>query len=164
MAVPTGTPTEPTHKASTQIAAPPATVWAMVADVTRMARLSPVCGRNEWLGDRAEPLVGARFRGYNRNRGFRWSRECVVTEAEPGRVFAFSTIFKGVESTRWRYSFTETPVGTTVTEAYQVVSVPRWLRALWRLPGAKARSERDHVSNIASMLHNLKAAAESARP
>ncbi len=160
MAIPTGALTEPTHEATIQVSAPPHEVWSVVADVGRMAQCSPVCRRNEWLGEVAEPVVGARFRGSNRSRGFRWSRECVVTEAEPGRVFAFSTIFKGVESTRWRYSFTETPGGTLVTEAYQVVSVPRWLRALWRMPGAKARSERDHVSNIAQTLEHLKAAAE----
>ncbi|HVM40732.1 MAG TPA: SRPBCC family protein [Acidimicrobiia bacterium] len=161
MDVTPGPLTAPTHEASIEIAAPPEEVWPLVADVTRMAQLSPVCRRNEWLGEPAKPVVGARFRGHNRNGVFRWSRECTVTEAEPGRRFAFSTLFKGAESTRWRYTFEPTADGTRVTEAYEVVSVPRWLRILWRLPGARAKSERDHVANIAGMLDHLKAAAES---
>jgi hypothetical protein len=164
MAVKTGLLTAPLHEATLEVNAPPDEVWGMVADITRMGEYSPVCRRNEWVGEPSEPVVGARFRGYNRNGPFRWSRECAVTEVEPGRVFAFSTIFKGAESTRWRYAFAPTSAdGTLVTEAYQVIRVPRWVRALWLLPGGKAKAERDHKRNIAGTLENIRAAAEGAR-
>ena len=42
----------------------------------------------EWLkGDVAGP--GAVFKGHNRNGGKSWTTTCTVTDAEPGRVFAF---------------------------------------------------------------------------
>jgi len=164
MSTATGPITRPTHEAAVEIAASPHDIWAMVAEVPRMGEWSPVCHTVEWIGDPAAPEVGARFRGHNRLNGVRWSRECVVTEAEPGRAFAFSTIFKGAESTRWRYSFEAIDGGTRVTESYQVVSVPRWLRLLWLVPGAKAKSERDTRWNIGQTLEALKKAAESERP
>src|SRR5436190_1650856 len=111
MAVKTGVLTKAVHEATVEIGAPLGDLWEMVADVRRMGRYSPVCRRNRWLGEQCDPVVGARFRGYNRAGGFRWSRECIVTESEPGRVFSFSTIFKGAESTRWRYSFVTTSAG-----------------------------------------------------
>jgi uncharacterized protein YndB with AHSA1/START domain len=158
----TGTITDPTHQASTEVAAPPHEVWGMVADVTRMGEWSPVCHTVEWIGEPAEAVVGARFRGHNRLNGLRWSRECVVTEAEPGRVFAFSTLYKGDESTRWRYLLEPTGGGATlVTEAYEVVSMPAWLRALRAVPGVKAKTERDTRWNIGESLARLKRAADA---
>ena len=51
------------------------------------------CRRAKWLSPAPdEALVGARFRGHNRSRGFRWSRVCEVIEADPGRAFAFRTV------------------------------------------------------------------------
>ena len=158
----TGTIGEPTAESSIDIAATPQEVWAIVSDVTRTPEWSPVCTRCEWLDGARAPVVGARFRGHNRLNGARWSRECVVTEAEPGVVFAFSTLFKGEESTRWRYRLEPTGSGTRLTEAYEVVVVPRWVRTLRRLPGAAAKSDRDTRRNISTSLERLKAIAEGA--
>lgn len=150
---------EPTAEASVEIAAPPGAVWALVSDVTRTPEWSPVCHRCEWL-DGDAPVVGARFRGHNRLNGARWSRDCVVTEAEPERTFAFSTLFKGDESTRWRYTLELNGEGTRLTEAYEVVLIPPWLRALRRLPGVAAKSDRDTRWNLGTSLDRIKAIAE----
>lgn len=155
--------TEPTTELAVEIGAPPADVWRIVADVTRIPEWSPVCHRCEWIEDAEAGAVGAHFRGHNRLNGARWSRDCVVTAAEPGEVFAFSTLFKGQESTRWRYRFEPTDSGTRVSEAYQIVTMPRWVRMLRRLPGALAKTERDTQRNIETSLARLKAVAE-ARP
>ena len=156
----TGTITQPTYQDSIEIAAPPAEVWRMVAEVTRMGEWSPVCHTVEWIGEPAAPAAGARFRGKNRVNGVRWSRECVITEADPGRVCAFSTVFRGQEQTRWRYRFELAGDRTRVAEEYQIVSIPLWLRALRAVPGVKAKSERDTRWNIGETLARLKAAAE----
>lgn len=153
--------TEPTAEASIEVAAPPERLWAMVSDVTRMGTWSPVCHTCEWIGEPAAPEVGARFRGDNRLNGFRWSRECEITESEPGRSFGFSTRFKGEESTRWRYRFEPHGASTRVTESYEVVMVPRWVRLLRRLPGAAAKSDRDMRRNLSQTLERLKEAAEA---
>lgn len=150
----------PTAEKSIEVDASPEACWAVVSDVTRTPEWSPVCHRVEWVGDRAEPVVGARFRGHNRLNGARWARECVVTVAEPGREFAFSTEFKGEESTRWRYRFEPVGSKTRITEAYESVMVPRWVRALRMLPGAMAKTERDTRNNISTSLERLKAIVE----
>jgi uncharacterized protein YndB with AHSA1/START domain len=155
--------TEPTTQLEIEVAAAPADVWRVVADVTRTPEWSPVCHRCEWLDGSAGPVVGARFRGHNKLNGARWSRDCEVTAAETGEVFAFSTSFKGQESTRWRYRFEPAAKGTRVSEAYQVVMVPRWVRAMRRLPGAMAKTERDTQQNIVTSLDRLKAIIERER-
>jgi hypothetical protein len=137
-------------------------VWALVADPTRTPEWSPVCHRCEWIDGSTEPVVGARFRGHNRLNGARWSRDCQVTAAEPHSVFAFSTTFKGQESTRWRYRLEPTSSGTKVTEAYEIVAMPRWVRAMRRLPGALAKTERDTQTNIETSLDRIKAIVERA--
>jgi uncharacterized protein YndB with AHSA1/START domain len=151
--------TEPTTELTVEIDAPAVEVWRVVTDVTRIPEWSPVCHRCEWLGP-SEPVVGARFRGHNRLNGARWSRECVVTAAEPEAMFAFSTSFRGQESTRWRYRLEPTASGTRVSEAYQVVMVPLWVRAMRRLPGASAKTERDTQRNIETSLDRLRAIVE----
>lgn len=156
----TGTITEPTAETSIVIDAPAVALWEIVVDVTRIPEWSPVCRTVEWLDGSTTAVVGARFRGRNRLNGARWSRDCEITEAVPGSVLAFSTFFKGEESTRWRYRFDEAGLATRVTEAYQVVMVPRWVRAMRRLPGAAAKSERDTGWNIVTSLERLKAIAE----
>ncbi len=122
---------------------------------------SPVCHRVEWIDGASEAVAGARFRGHNRMNGARWSRECVITEAVPGQVLCFSTFFNGQESTRWRYRIEAEGSATRVDEAYQIVSMPRWVRFMRRLPGALAKTERDTASNLDTSLHRLKAIAEA---
>ena len=152
--------TEPTSETSIVIDASAAPLWEIVADVTRIPEWSPVCRAVEWLDGSSAAVVGARFRGHNRLNGARWSRDCVITEAEPGAVLAFSTLFKGQESTRWRYRLDPQGSSTTVREAYQIVTMPRWVRMFRRLPGALAKSERDTAWNLSTSLERLKAIAE----
>ncbi|MBA3652928.1 MAG: SRPBCC family protein [Actinobacteria bacterium] len=144
----------PTAEKQVQIAATPEKVWAIVSDPTRTPEWSPVCRRAEWI----EP--GARFRGHNRLNGARWSRECVITTSDPSRTFAFSTLFKGAESTRWRYQLDGAGGTTTLTEAYEIVAMPRWVRALRAVPGFGAKSDRDTQWNISTSLERIKALAE----
>jgi hypothetical protein len=151
---------EPTSEHSIEVDAAPAEVWAVVADVTRTPEWSPVCHRAEWIDGAGGPVVGARFRGHNKLNGARWSRDCQVTAAEPGSLFAFSTTFKGQESTRWRYRLEPSGSGTRVTEGYEVVTMPTWVRLMRMLPGAMAKTERDTQQNIETSLDRLKAIVE----
>lgn len=147
--------------ASIEIAAPAEVVWSLLSDIPRMGEWSPICHRCEWLGDSDHAEVGARFVGHNKANGARWSRECTITAAEPGRELAFTTYFRGAESTRWRYRFEATEHGTRVVEAYDVISVPRWVRLVRKLPGMPAKSLRDGQQGMSVTLERLKAAAEA---
>ncbi len=147
-------------EATADVAASPERVWSLVSDITRTGEWSPVCRRCEWLGDATSPEVGARFVGHNRQAGARWSRECVITASDPGKEFAFHTLFRGEEGTRWRYRFESTTDGTRVVESYEMVAVPRWVATLQRLPGMSNRSRRETHRGLVRTLEGLKAAAE----
>lgn len=145
-----------------EIAAAPERVWSLVADVTRMAEWSPVIVRCEWVGDATQAEVGARFVGHNRQSGARWSRECVITTCDPGAEVAFETLFSGAPSTRWRYRLEPSDEGTTLTESYEVVAMPRWVRALRRVPGMVERSRRDARRGMELTLERIGELAETA--
>lgn len=92
---------------SIDIAAAPAQVYDLRSrgtDITRMGEWSPECYRCEWLDGATEATPGARFRGYNRIRGYRWQRTVIVDVADRGREFAFTTVDDrtGRHETRWR--------------------------------------------------------------
>jgi uncharacterized protein YndB with AHSA1/START domain len=145
-----------------EIAAPPERVWSIVSDVTRTPDWSPVCHRVEWLPPSNGAEVGARFRGHNKLRMFRWSRECVIDEAEPARAFAFHTEIDGTTSTTWRYTLAPADGGgTRLTETYRAVSVPRWVWLLRKAGGAK-QSDKDTRRNISTSLERIKELAERA--
>jgi uncharacterized protein YndB with AHSA1/START domain len=154
---------KPTAESTIDVSAPPDVVWRLIADVTRTPEWSPVCYQCEWTTGGGKPVAGARFRGFNRLNRAKWSRECVVTEAEPARIFAFSALFKGRESTRWRYRLDGSGSTTTVSEAYEIVLIPPWLRVLRLVPGVKAKSARDTEWNISSSLQRIKAIAEDGK-
>lgn len=144
------------------VEAPAEHVWHLVSDVTRTGEWSPACRSCDWADGAAGPALGAEFVGHNRLNGFRWSRRCRVTASEPGRDFAFSTYFKGRESTRWRYRLEPAGYGRTrVTESYQVVSTPAWVKLLRLLPGAAGKQKRDLVANLEQSLRRLKHVAEA---
>lgn len=148
-------------EAETRMDADADVVWALLSDVTRMGQWSPVCRRCEWAPGSNAPSVGARFVGHSRQAGARWSRECVITACEPGREFAFHTLFRSAEGTRWRYRLEPDGHTTRVVESYEVVAVPRWVRTLRRLPGMASRSKRDTRRGMQRTLDRIKSAAES---
>ena len=64
-------------------------MYALITDLPTLASLAEEAEAMEWhKGDAAAP--GAVFKGHNRQRHARRGRtKCTVTDAEPGRVFAF---------------------------------------------------------------------------
>jgi uncharacterized protein YndB with AHSA1/START domain len=149
---------------STEVAADPDRVWALIADVTQMGRWSSVCRRCEWTGGAVGPGVGVRFVGHNRRGPARWSRVCEIVACDQGHEFAFRTLFKGVPSTCWRYRLERTPTGTLIVESYEMISMPRWVQLLSRVPGMKTKAKRDTRRDITSTLERIRAAAERADP
>lgn len=113
---------------SRRVAAAPDTVWAMVADVTRMGEWSPETTACRWKGGSAGPAVGARFQGTNVNEGRRWRTTNQVTVCEPGRRFTFETTAGPLRVARWDYRFEPDGDGCLVTEAWtdQRGRLARW--------------------------------------
>lgn len=96
------------------IQASPSAVYEQVSRPAQMGRWSP-----ENLGATVpgvdEPArVGLVFEGHNKRGAFRWTTRCTVTEADPGRLFAFRVHAIGLKRPRlrapiatWEYRFEE---------------------------------------------------------
>jgi len=141
------------------IAAPPEAVWALISDVRRMGEFSPENVGCEWIGDRREPVVGARFRGTNRNGKRQWKTVCKVVQSEPARVFAFEVKAAGLRVARWEYRFDPTDAGgCRVAETWidQRGKLATWLGG----PVSGVRNRAGH--NRAGMVTTLERVAATA--
>lgn len=113
--------------------ADPAAVWAVVVDVTRTGEWSHECTGCSWLGGatRAEP--GARFRGRNRQRVFRWGRVCEVVSAD-GHELVWRTVPTTFypDSTEWRIRVEPADGGgSRITQRFEVVKAPKLLDPIY---------------------------------
>ena len=142
-------------------AAPPAEVWELVSDVTRIGEFSPETFEARWLGGASGPQAGARFRGHVRRNGrgpVYWTT-CKVTASEPGREFAFAVNGPGeVVVNTWRYQLTPSGDGTDVTESFELPG-STLNRLYWRLAG-RARM-RTNLNGMRVTLEKMKVIAES---
>ncbi|MGH8931033.1 MAG: SRPBCC family protein [Egibacteraceae bacterium] len=145
--------------ASIVIEATPEAVYALVSDVPRLGGLGPECYRCEWNNGVGEPRVGTSFTGYNRLGDFEWSTQCVITAADPGRLFAYEIVRPGVRYSRWTYIFEPGGAGTRVTESFEVMRLPSALKGS---NGEQlAQRERMLVDGMRQTLATLKRALES---
>ena len=141
------------------IAASAESAYERVSDVTRIGERSPECHTATWESGEAG-TVGAVFRGRNKvGRMARWSRRCEVTQAEPGRAFAFRTLPERFDPTRrdsttWSYTFEAVEGGTRVTHSYEIHQLPlRPLRALYGVLLPAHRDMRPQMSDNLAALH-----------
>src|SRR4051812_4589659 len=92
----------PAAGADVTIEAAPDAVYALITDLPTLASLGEEVHAMQWRkGTAAQP--GAVFKGENRNRSHKWTTTCKVTEAVPGRTFAFDVSYLGLPIARWRY-------------------------------------------------------------
>jgi uncharacterized protein YndB with AHSA1/START domain len=145
---------------TTEIHAPPEQVWAMVADLPRMAEWSPENDGVTWRKGATSAAPGVTFTGSNRRGKKTWSTRGTVVEADPGRTLSFRITVGGMKVALWRYEFAPSDAGCTVTET--------WIderNALVTALGKPVTGVQDRIShNRAGMeqtLANLKAAAEA---
>jgi hypothetical protein len=129
---------KPMHgEVSLQMGAPPAEVWGLVSDVTRIGEFSPETFEAEWTRGSTGPEVGATFKGHVKRNGVGptyWS-PCTVTVCEPERVFEFSVGTDDVALNNWGYRLEPDGTGTLVTEYFRLEpKLP--LRLYWTLLGA----------------------------
>ena len=101
-------------QAEVSIDADPAKVYGLITDLPTLASLSESAGMKWRKGVKAS--AGAVFKGTNRNGFRRWTTTCTVTDADPGRVFAFDVRYLGAPVAHWRYDITAEGNGCRVTE------------------------------------------------
>jgi uncharacterized protein YndB with AHSA1/START domain len=147
------------------------TIYDQVADPTQMSRWSPEnTGATTTAAGR--PLsVGEVFDGSNKRGRARWSTECVVTAAEPGRRFAFDvrkigprTPFIPGRIASWAYTFEPVEGGTRVTESWTDLRSgwPDWVAAVFDKTATGGRLFADFQRrNIKRTLEAMKADFEA---
>lgn len=138
---------EPTVSASTDVAASPDTVYALVSDLPRMGEWSPEATGGRWIGKKRGAEVGARFVGTNKGARRWWPTTTVVTDATPGRRFAFDTLLGPINAAGWIYDIAPTDAGCTVTESW-VDRRPGWLLVV----GKHITGVDDRVAHTRTML------------
>jgi polyketide cyclase/dehydrase/lipid transport protein len=148
------------------IAVTPREAWGAVADVTRIGEWSPECTGGSWLGNLAEPVVGARFAGTNRKDKVRWTTRCTITQAEPGRALTWD-VKLGLPLARWSFVFTPTEHGTLVEQTGRDLRVgplgsfsARLGEAALRTGARADHNERTMRATLAALKQHL----ESAHP
>jgi len=120
------------------IDAEPDVIYDLVSDITRMGEWSPETVEAEWLGGATGPAVGATFKGKNKLGASSWATKPTVTEADPGRTFAFKV--PGKSGPTWRYHLERTDQGTRVTEeVIQDRRSPLFIRLLQKRAGVTNR-------------------------
>ena len=148
--------------ATVQIDARPDVVYALITDLPTLASLAEEAVAMEWRGGDAV-RQGAVFAGHNQNGSKRWSTKCTVTDAEPGRVFAFDVRYTVIPIARWQYDITDLPGadgGCQVTESTWDRR-PGWFRKLApRATGVPDRAAAN-TEHIRLTLQRLKERAEA---
>lgn len=153
---------EPSASARTEVHAPPDVVYALVSDLPRMPGVAAELARGSWLDGAREPAVGVRFRGHNRIAWRRWSTTSTITDADPGRRFAFEVAsVANVPVSRWQYDIEATENGCRVLERTWDRR-PSWFRLFAKVvTGVRDRADHNR-RNMEHTLSRLKAAAEAA--
>jgi uncharacterized protein YndB with AHSA1/START domain len=149
----------PMATASLDIAAAPQVVYAHITDLDALAEMAAETTDIRWRkGSAAAP--GAVFRGSNRNGWRRWTTTCTVTDAEPGRRFAFEVTHTSVPVSRWQYDIEPAGDGCRVTESMWDRR-PGWFARFGPLATGVGDRRAANAENIRATLARLKARVES---
>jgi uncharacterized protein YndB with AHSA1/START domain len=142
------------------IAAPPARVYELVSDLSRMGEWSPEATGGRWVGGASGPAVGARFRGTNRKGIARWSTTSTIVEATPGQAIAWDVTTGPFPVARWAYRIAPNGDGCDVTETWEDHRSPV-TKTLTGLALAVRDRATHNEANMRVTLERLKVAAES---
>jgi hypothetical protein len=145
---------------STEIARDAHSLYGMVSELCDMGKWSPEAQGGKWIGGATGPAVGAKFRGSNRKGWRRWQTTAEVTDADPGKRFAFRVTVGPVPIAEWTYEFEAAGGGTKVTESWQDIR-PAWMPVVDPVVmGVPDRAEHNRT-NMEATLAGLKSGAEA---
>jgi uncharacterized protein YndB with AHSA1/START domain len=149
----------PTGEVSVWIDAPPAEVWDLVSDVTRIGEFSPETFEARWRRGWDHAEVGAKFKGHVKRNGVGptyWTA-CTVTACEPQHAFEFSVGNDSVSVNNWGYRLEPKDGGTLVTEYFRLEThLP--MRVYWTALGFLRR--RTNERGMRTTLERMKAVLE----
>ena len=145
-------------RAEATIAAPPAKVWALITDTSRMPDWSPELVK-------MLPLKGGGMRqgqwylGINRRKAVVWPTRNVVGVLEPGRSLAWDTTSSGA---RWIWELSASGEGTHVVHRRPVPTKLTWVSRVFAplLLGGSGSHADELETGMAHTVARLKSAAE----
>lgn len=148
------------------IAASPLQVYGLIANLDAMTDLAEECSGYRVLDGPTHPAqVGTRFQGKNRNGWRRWSTTCAVTDADPGRRFAFDVSVGRFPASRWQYDIEAVDGRDDSGEVTVIESTwdrrARWARIVGGLGAGVMDRDRANRDHIAATLRRLKQRAEA---
>jgi hypothetical protein len=143
---------------SIDIAAPPEVVYDVLSDITRTGEWSPECRSCEWVDEPGK--VGSRFKGHNRSGVARWTTTAQLLDADRPSLFRFATLFRDKPSTKWTYELAPNGSGTTLTESFDSIDAPAFIKLAERY---LIRNRQEQLEKgIDETLAKIKAIAEAA--
>lgn len=150
--------TDPSATATVQIDATPDVVYGLITDLPTLSALAEETVAMEWRkGDGV--AQGAVFVGHNENSGKRWTTKCTITDADPGRTFAFDVTHTVLPIARWQYDIVAADGGCRVTESTWDRR-PGWFRKIAKLATGVPDREAANKQHIQLTLQRLKQRAE----
>ncbi|HEX7322128.1 MAG TPA: SRPBCC family protein [Mycobacterium sp.] len=151
--------TPPSATGTVTINASPESVYALITDLSALAECAEENVGMKWRkGGSAQP--GAVFTGHNRNGWHRWSTACTVTDAEPGRLFAFDVRSMVIPVARWAYQISAADGGCRVTESTWDRR-PRWFLGIANLSTGVKDRVATNTEHIRLTLDRIKQRAEA---
>jgi hypothetical protein len=149
---------------SVHVDAPADAVYALVSDLPRMGEFSPECTKVVWRGGATGPAVGAKFRGWNKKGIIRWFTDGKVTEATPGKAFAFDITSFGIGVAGWGYRIEADADGDgcTLTEMWDDHRTQRLFKAASGIAVGVRDRKTHNTAGMEATLRQIKGAAEKA--
>ncbi|ONI79949.1 cyclase [Actinosynnema sp. ALI-1.44] len=157
---------KPTVEVRTWIDAAPDRVWAIVADVERMADMSTELQWVAWLDGVTGPALGHRFVGHSRHESFgEWSTTSEVVDCERGRTFGWAVGDVAEPSATWRFHLRGKDGGTELAQWVRVGPGRSGLSsAIDRMPDKEQKIVfvrlRELERNMTATLAHIKGIAE----
>ncbi|MDO3400200.1 SRPBCC family protein [Mycolicibacterium neoaurum] len=146
----------PLLQAQIDIDAPPAKVWALISDLSRMPEWSPQTRKMKLLGSMR---VGAKTVNVNRRGLQAWPTTSTITAIEPERRLAFRVDLNGTE---WSYELEPIDGGTRVIESRRAPNGVKKVSTVLvnAMMGGVPSFEEELVDGMNQTLARIKAAAE----
>ncbi|MEH3134369.1 MAG: SRPBCC family protein [Mycolicibacterium neoaurum] len=146
----------PLLQAQIDIDAPPAKVWALISDLSRMPEWSPQTRKMKLLGSMR---VGAKTVNVNRRGLQAWPTTSTIIAIEPERKLAFRVDLNGTE---WSYELEPIEGGTRVIESRRAPNGIKKVSTVLvnAMMGGVPSFEEELVDGMNQTLARIKAAAE----
>ncbi|MFE6616338.1 SRPBCC family protein [Amycolatopsis sp. NPDC057786] len=151
---------EPIATGEVTIDTAPEQVYRLVSDPVAMSECTEELREARWIRGATEARVGNWFSGSNRNGWRRWVTHAEITEAEPGRRFAYRvrTPFF-VPISRWEYEIAAEGDGSRLV-VKNWLRVPPWFVPIAILITGEPDRAGTNRANIAATLERVKARLE----